>query len=165
MMRTLNRYPQSTASTQADTEAPASSGASVSFLSEFPAGPAACADAKYAGLDWVPAREGVVVPDAQQSACGGCPLRLGCLQWAVEHGEAGYWAGTTSRDREQLAASGRVTLGEADRLQAIARGDDEAMRNHPDEGPSMRWYRRGCGCGGCRALNAAVKQSYRHCAA
>jgi WhiB family redox-sensing transcriptional regulator len=36
---------------------------------------------------------------AAQETCGSCPVRLDCLQWAVEHHERGVWGGMTEAQR------------------------------------------------------------------
>ncbi len=36
------------------------------------------------------------------AACGRCPVRSTCLEFALEHEEAGIWGGTTERDRMRL---------------------------------------------------------------
>lgn len=35
-----------------------------------------------------------------KAVCARCPVRAGCLQWALEHGEHGIWGGTTESDRD-----------------------------------------------------------------
>lgn len=104
-------------------------------------------------LNWTPDVEEILVPGVMAEACRGCPVRDACLGWATSNQEWGYWAGTTRADRSQLAAAGYVTVAEADRLQAQHLADDVAVRLHGDEPPSMRWYRAGCGCLGCRRCN------------
>lgn len=39
-----------------------------------------------------------------REVCGGCPIRSGCLDWAVRHNEPGIWAGTTPQQRRRLRA-------------------------------------------------------------
>jgi WhiB family redox-sensing transcriptional regulator len=41
--------------------------------------------------------------------CESCPVRIECLQFACEHGEAGVWGGMTRRERRGLRA--RQSLG------------------------------------------------------
>ncbi|MFB9207567.1 WhiB family transcriptional regulator [Nonomuraea spiralis] len=48
--------------------------------------------------------------------CQGCPVRVQCLTWAVETGEAeGMWGGTTPDERRRIRATretvGRVAAG------------------------------------------------------
>lgn len=44
-------------------------------------------------------------PKAARDACAGCTVRSECHQWAVEHGEEGFWAGTSPRERRLREAS------------------------------------------------------------
>lgn len=37
-----------------------------------------------------------------KAICEGCPVRDACLDWALEHGEAGIWGGTTTRERPKV---------------------------------------------------------------
>ncbi|MFE2693636.1 WhiB family transcriptional regulator [Streptomyces mirabilis] len=49
---------------------------------------------------------------AAQLACMPCPLREGCLAWALDHPSAAgdvIWAGTTRHRREQLRREFRST--------------------------------------------------------
>ena len=148
MSRTASRYPDPTASTQADTEA-TQPGASVSLLR--PSG---------RRLDWIPDREKPVVPEEIAAICSGCPLQPACLQWAVEQDEPGYWGGTTSTERQRIVRG--MTLGELQRMRAQNRDDEDAQRLHSAaEEPSMQWYRRGCTCRGCKAVNAARASRYK----
>ena len=44
---------------------------------------------------------------AAKATCAGCPVRLPCAQYALEHGERwGVWGGTTGRDRRVLRHRG-----------------------------------------------------------
>lgn len=36
------------------------------------------------------------------AVCRTCPVRKECLDYAVEHDEAGIWGGTTEQDRQHL---------------------------------------------------------------
>ena len=38
--------------------------------------------------------------------CRECPVRLACLEWALEHNEVGIWAGTTEADRRRIKKKG-----------------------------------------------------------
>lgn len=42
--------------------------------------------------------------------CYECPVRLHCLEWALEYGETGLWGGTTDRER-RLIRRGELTRG------------------------------------------------------
>lgn len=150
-------YPSPTASTQADTEAPA--GVSVSLLSAIPAG-AACRDPRLREVEWTPAVEEIIVPDLIAEACAGCPVRGACLAWAVRQREWGYWAGSTTVDRARIVADEDMVAA-VDRIQRAHRSEEAAIRLHPDQEPSLRWYRRGCPCRGCSRVNTAHKRTYR----
>lgn len=155
MERTASRYPEPTASTQADTEA-TQLGASVSFIRAV-AGRPACGSAAARQLDWIPDREESDVPEEIAAICSSCPLQTACLRWATDHDEPGYWGGTT---RAQRAA--RITLESLERVRAQRRVEEAAGCLHPAaEGPSMEWYRRGCHCRGCKAVNAARAAQYK----
>ena len=67
MSRTASRYPDPTASTQADTEA-TQPGASVSLLRAI-AGRSACSSPSGRRLDWIPDREKPVVPEEIAAIC------------------------------------------------------------------------------------------------
>ena len=50
---------------------------------------------------WFPGRGGSV--NQAKAVCWACPVRLECLDWAVEANErAGVWGGTTPDERAQL---------------------------------------------------------------
>lgn len=43
------------------------------------------------------------VPDAARQACESCPVRSQCLEFALaDPRNAGYWAGTTQRERNRI---------------------------------------------------------------
>jgi WhiB family redox-sensing transcriptional regulator len=44
--------------------------------------------------------------ETQHSYCDPCPVRVECLQWALDAEEVGVWGGTTTYQRRQL---GRTT--------------------------------------------------------
>jgi hypothetical protein len=155
MERTASRYPEPTASTQADTEA-TQLGASVSFIRAVTGRPA-CSSATARRLDWVPDREWADVPEEIAAICSSCPLQKACLRWATDHDEPGYWGGTT---RAQRAAG--ITLESLEQVRAQRRVEEAAKCLHSEaEGPSMEWYRRGCPCRGCKAANAARAARYK----
>lgn len=156
-----NDYPEGTASMQVDPEALHTGGvASESF-------PAACADVP--DIDWVPAHEESVVPHGMRRICDSCPGRINCLLWALRSGSEGYWAGTTTTDREQLVRHGTISLEMADRLQAAALAalaaepvSVEPVALHPPGQGSGWWYRRRrCRCIECRAHNAQKRMQER----
>lgn len=157
---TPDRYTGPTENIQGDLEAPsltAASGSS-SFWRRITA--PACADTD--PDEWVPEdRERPVVPPRLAALCESCPGRAECLAWAIVSGSSGYWAGTTSADREAMTAAGNTSLEYADVLQAAER----ARRAEPLHAPgwgSAQWYRkRGCRCDECLAASAARRAKQR----
>lgn len=154
------RYTGPTENIQGDLEAPASTAASgsSSFWRQITA--PACADSD--PDEWVPDdRERPVVPPRLADLCASCPGRAECLAWAIVTRSAGYWAGTTSADRDAMAATGNTSLGYADLLQEAER----ARRAEPLHAPgwgSAQWYRkRGCRCDECLAASAARRAKQR----
>ena len=120
-------------------------------------------------MEWVPDAEQVVVPEPIRRVCAGCPSRLACLQWAVGTGSEGYWAATTTIDRQTLTHAAGVDLQRAEELQAavrqraaLAEAHDQAGALHPAGQDSLWWYRRGgCRCRRCRGHNAARRSEER----
>ena len=157
-------YTRVTANMLVDPEAPHPDGGASGPFSERRA---ACAGDT--SQDWVPDRETPAVPTPILARCLGCQDRLGCLLRAVESGSEGYWAGTTTANRAQLAATGDLTLERADQLQAMARRKadqasirDRAIAKHPIGEGSLRAYRRGgCRCSECRRFNAQRRAAER----
>lgn len=92
-------------------------------------------------LDWIPETELITPPDDVLAACRACPARQACLEWALTNCEAGYWGGSSSRQREQMR---RLGLTSVDELESIT-----AMRHAPGAGSAWH-YRRGCSCAECR---------------
>ncbi len=161
-------YAGGTASMQVDPEAPPpEGGASESFLPVPVLPGAACAGTTE--LDWVPDSERDLVPEPMRRLCGACPSRTGCLRWALGARAEGYWAATTTADREQMAAEASLSVGRADQLQAGRRAQaaaadqrDQAGALHPAGQGSLRWYRRGgCRCGQCRRFNSERRADER----
>lgn len=155
-----DRYTGPTENIQGDLEAPtltAASGSS-SFWRQITA--PTCADTD--PDQWVPNdRERPVVPPVLAGLCASCPGRAECLAWAIITHSAGYWAGTTSADREAMVASGNTTLGYADLLQEAERAQ-RAEPLHPPGWGSAQWYRkRGCRCDECLASAAARRTRQR----
>lgn len=56
---------------------------------------------------------GASVPQVEQAklVCRACPVSLPCLRWALEHGDAGVWGGTTDEERRRRREA--RALGEA----------------------------------------------------
>jgi len=38
-------------------------------------------------------------------ACNACPVREICVQWAIDHDEAGVWGGLTEEQRKQITTT------------------------------------------------------------
>lgn len=112
---------------------------SASTASAFPA---ACAGET--SIDWVPTREALAVPREVALLCASCPLRETCLSWAIAWDASGYWAGTTTAQRQGHGASAQPSDGHA-----------------PGEG-GYSHYRRGCRCGECREGNSERIRQYRN---
>lgn len=160
--RTRAGYAGGTASMQVDPEAPHDREvASESHAGAFPVGAARCASEPVPG-EWVPDREERVVPDAMTALCRRCPGRRECLLWALAGQEQGYWAGTTTVDRQAMTRLGQVSTGAADRLQQRARDEATGGALHPLGEGSFWWYRRrGCRCGECKCANAETRAQER----
>jgi hypothetical protein len=161
-----SRYCYGTTSMQVDPEAPLDTGgASESFLGGSPK--ARCTGR--VDLDWVPDVEYSLVPEQMAPLCAACLTRAECLTWAMSTRSKGYWAGTTTADRKQLAAEGQPTdLRRADQIQcklrtqaAEAAAVDLAGALPPVGQGSLWWYRRGCRCRQCRRCNAERRAEER----
>lgn len=154
-------YHQLTDRMLADPEAFPGGTASVSFLSAFPITDALCAD-RAPGLEWVPDKERTVVPDPMTALCRSCPGRSECLLWAIAADADGYWAGSTTADRQQMLATGSLSVQRADQLQDQVREAATANALHDLGEGSYLWYRRrGCRCGECREANAEQRADER----
>lgn len=46
---------------------------------------------------------GASLPQIEQAKqiCRTCPVRRSCLRWALDHGDAGVWGGTTDEERRR----------------------------------------------------------------
>lgn len=163
--RTLSTYTQLTASMQTDAAAhhlPPGDAAVVSSPQKaFPVSAARCATFP-SQMEWVPDRERRVVPDLMTTLCRRCPGRQDCLVWALAGGEQGYWAATTTNDREIMRQLDQHDVDTADWLQDLARRElTDGALHEPGEG-SYFWYRRrGCRCGECRTANAQTRAKER----
>ena len=158
----FSAYTCPTASMPVDTEAPhLDEAASESYRGAFPIASARCAEYP-AQLEWVPDREQPVVPPMMAALCRRCPARQPCLFWALIGQEQGYWAGCTTTDRLRMLAGNRLTLEDADQLQAIALAEATHGALHSGGEGSYWWYRRrGCRCLECRQTNAAARAHER----
>jgi len=147
--RSLTTYTELTASMQTDPEARHHGGAPGARLST-------------AHMEWVPDRERRVVPDMMAALCRRCPARQSCLLWALAGQEQGYWAGTTSNDREIMLQLDQDDVDTADWLQDLARNEFTDGALHPTGEGSYFWYRRrGCRCGECKSANAHARAQER----
>lgn len=45
--------------------------------------------------------------DEAAEMCSHCPVRVQCLEWAIEHHEVGIWGGTTDEERRRLTVGVR----------------------------------------------------------
>jgi WhiB family redox-sensing transcriptional regulator len=50
---------------------------------------------------------GASLPQVEQAkrVCGTCPVSSPCLRWALDHGDAGVWGGTTDEERRRRRQS------------------------------------------------------------
>lgn len=118
---------------------------------------AACATTSPECNAWTPAAEAPSVPIELYNICRSCPVRSRCLNTAVIDDEAGYWAGTTTSDRQVLAATG-ISIVAADAL----RHSRMQQAKHVSGAGNTYWYnKRGCRCGECTAANTAVQARKR----
>lgn len=153
-------YPEGTNRMLADPEAFPGGTASVSFSTAFPIVGARCSD--QASLDWVPDKERAVVPDPMTALCRSCAGRRECLLWALAADAEGYWAGSTTADRQQMLTTGELSVERADQLQDQIREAAAAAALHDLGEGSYLWYRRrGCRCGECREANAVQRSEER----
>lgn len=158
----ISSYTDTTAGMQPDPEARHGSDAvSVSFSQRFPIEDARCATHPV-DHEWVPDYERAVVPPALAALCRRCPGRAECLLWALAGDEAGYWAGTTKADRDQLRELGQDSIQAADWTQERIRRRANADAKHPAGEGSVKMYRRKkCRCDECRTANAADRAAER----
>ena len=159
---TSHHYAQNTTSMLADPEAhPSRDAVFESFQKQFPIATARCATT-CESWEWVPTREDAVVPEPMVQLCRRCPGRNDCLLWALAGAEVGYWAGTTTTQRERMREEGRQGVDDADQV----RDSDLAASNvpplHPRGQGSLQAYRRDrCRCPECRGFNAAARANER----
>jgi len=154
-------YDDLTASMQVDPEALHHGGtASESYLA-FPITRARCASYP-TQMEWVPDKERPLVPETMTMLCKHCAGREQCLLWAVATDAQGYWAGSTSSDRQQMMTVGEVSTGLADRIQDEIRHNATVDALHEPEEGSYWWYRRqGCRCAECKEANATQRAGER----
>ena len=62
---------------------------------------AACADVAVSAF-YPEKQDARAVIQAARAICATCPVAGPCLQWALDHDEAGVWAGTTEEQRRQM---------------------------------------------------------------
>lgn len=156
-------YARRTASMQTDTEAHHTAGAASASSSRraFPIDQARCATTAD-DLEWVPDTEQPEVPAEMAAQCRRCPGRQNCLLWALAGPEAGYWAGTTTADRQLMLERGLDRVVDADQIQDdVLAARRRGAKHAPGEG-SFHFYRyEGCRCGECRDENAARRAAER----
>lgn len=156
-------YARGTASMQTDTEAHHSNGAASASSSgtAFPISQARCATTT-GDLEWVPDTERAVVPAEMAALCRRCPGRQSCLLWALAGDESGYWAGTTTADRQLMLERGQDQVADADQLQDDALTARRRGAKHAPGQGSFYFYRHeGCRCGECRDANATRRADER----
>lgn len=113
-------------------------------------------------LEWVPDRERPLVPTVMARLCRRCLGRQQCLLWALGGQEQGYWAATTTADREKMIALGQTSVHTADWLQEMTRRNAVDGALHPEGQGSYYWYRRrGCRCSECQSANSVARARER----
>lgn len=76
-----------------------------------------------------------------KKVCGRCPIRVACLEWALETGQhAGVWGGLDETERRQLVRQRGDARAHAERGQALVRCLDaqEFIERRAAEGASYR---------------------------
>lgn len=83
--------------------------------------------------------------------CSNCPLSAQCLEWALQHENYGFWAGTTERDRNHLRAKLGISYVayemppyvsravEGAKTKARNRAMKEAENDYSDSRPELDW--------------------------
>ena len=118
-------------------------------------------------IEFVPRRERKRTPETVVKLCGRCPLAAACLDYAAEHGCEGYWAGTTTRQRNDLAGLGlsgwqALRVAQLTRsLQGMPAASQAQLRQHPKGAGSLYRYRTGCRCQECLAASAETRSRRR----
>ena len=95
--------------------------------------------------------------DEARAACEHCYVQLECLQWALEHEDYGWWAGTSENERRRMRKRLNIFLTPVSNGHAV------------DQGPAcgtpqgyMKHYRdRTNACEDCKAAHAAKRQGER----
>lgn len=105
--------------------------------------------------------------DGALAICEGCAAREPCLQWALDHDEAGVWGGTTDRDRDRLRrgeplverkpARTAPSGPERPRRELAPCGTPAAYKRHRSRGETP--------CDACREANTAKGRAWREKAA
>ena len=84
-----------------------------------------CADSPYADL-WFPT-EGVESAAYCESLCGGCPVRVACLRYAIDHPELeGIWGGLSARQRRLIRRDRNASCGTYGGYLKHRKADEEA---------------------------------------
>ena len=101
---------------------------------------AACASADPEA--WFPDTQGAAVKPEVVRICAACPVRRSCLAtsllWSVE----GIWAGTTTRERDQLIVGMRVGTTDDDMALVLTEVLDQAADRLTRNGERHRWSGR-----------------------
>jgi WhiB family redox-sensing transcriptional regulator len=65
---------------------------------------------------------GASVPQIEQAKriCRTCPVARPCLRWALDHGVAGIWGGTTEEERRQQRRSRALAIAPAREIRAVS---------------------------------------------
>ena len=53
---------------------------------------------------------GELIDPVAEAACEACPVKQECLNWATRHEIAGYWGGSTAREREKLRRKHNISF-------------------------------------------------------
>lgn len=70
---------------------------------------AACADHPYPDLFFWDDHKNHAATNHAKEICYGCPIKIGCFQYAYERRLYGVWGATTGRQREKIRKQARRT--------------------------------------------------------
>jgi hypothetical protein len=101
---------------------------------------AACASADPEA--WFPAVKGASVKPEVVRICAGCPVRRSCLATALLWSVEGIWAGTTTRERDQLLVGMRVGTTDDDMASVLTEVLDQAADRLTRNSERHRWSGR-----------------------
>jgi hypothetical protein len=98
----------------------------------------------YPQLDWI--EPSPLDAGECRSVCGGCPVRVECLEFALESREPwGIWGSLDTDERREVA-----------RVRAVA-----APRVLPAHGTNPRYAKHRCRCDPCRSAHAEYERDRR----